>query len=1027
MRRSSLHSHTRSDSKGKVSIDSTDSRSSVVFNDPFATSPHNGRASDTPTSRPSSRPSTSEDSHSKRSRSSILVQASDALNFRFRRRRKSLRQHPPAPIILPGVMEICAPRRDEEVEERERLRDAAAQSIGLGPDILQSSLSRGGSIDEADEDAEAGLDGDFEMISPPLTFRRSARSSSVSSMPAPGPHLNIRPQTGSLRPSLTHMRTRSTTPASSIPTFPATLSALEPSTVMAAVLPKYYPPPSLRIFALTKQWKTRCLILSSPAPISIRGHTPVSYLHLFKSPALEEREMERLEINEDSVVFVADEDVGGRKGVVKVGGVDIGTSRKETNLEVGGQTMWFLQIADPLDAQRWIAAIKSVILSQRSMRAGLGVSTHPEGNEPKGDMDVMLTMRAQGFISSPTPRRATLPEFSGLRARTTSPFQPVVAPEPTLRSSPMSVRSQARSVSAFKGLFTGSTRPKSPPRSTSANSKLRNTDDSFGAMGDNLLIMTRSNGSGDLTMSPSSHSHPRSASILTGITSRISVPSPIISAADQIVTDRSSVDWSVHADTNRQTPVMSDGSLSPLQPPPHRKTSVSNGPKPSSDGAVVYKHETANGNIAGNFGIGTWPIEEATTPPPTSPTLTSTSIGSPEQRGRAGSMTSVSTAASVELGGPNRWSRQAILPHPLTPPSRPPPAVPDAQSTHDSSPVSKAQIQYPYFRERASSSRSSTNNSPISGASAQPKRESNSSSVSTSTASTTYSRFSIPRRSTSQRRSVPPPPPRPAPTFAPPPPPSSRSSPPPSPVTARPAKSTFRDSIAQQSTMLSLSSPKPPPSSSLPPRPDEKTYHSHRRTSSSDGKSSTTDSHHSIPTFFRKPAGPRYPPPSGPLPPPPPAPSPTPVSRHASIKQRLRILSAPSAAPSIHSFTSSAHATMQCFTPPNPNIDPYAPHPSTPIAAPITMDPNYLSLSSPEPEPEPSPRSPDRPPAPEPFPDSPEITSLSPPPRRGSRQISVIERERLNAETATNKESTVERPVRRGSLSSSVVSLIVAA
>lgn len=33
MRRSSLHSHTRSDSKGKVSIDSTDSRSSVVFSE----------------------------------------------------------------------------------------------------------------------------------------------------------------------------------------------------------------------------------------------------------------------------------------------------------------------------------------------------------------------------------------------------------------------------------------------------------------------------------------------------------------------------------------------------------------------------------------------------------------------------------------------------------------------------------------------------------------------------------------------------------------------------------------------------------------------------------------------------------------------------------------------------------------------------------------------------------------------------------------------------------------------------------
>jgi hypothetical protein len=264
-------------------------------------------------------------------------------------------------------MEICAPGHDEEVEERERLRDAAAQSIGLGPDMLQNSQLRSDSIDEADEDAEeTGLEGDFEMIHPLPVINRSARSSSVSSMPAPELSYSSWPRTGSLRRSLTHMRTRSTTPAPSIPNFPTTPSALEQLTVMAAVLPKYYSPPSLRIFALSKQWKSRCMILTSPPPTSLRGHTPtVSYLHLFKLSALDEREIERLEINEDSVVFVADEDVGGRKGVVKVAGVNAGPSRKEMNQEGGGQTMWFLQIPDALEAQRWIGAIKSVILSQR--------------------------------------------------------------------------------------------------------------------------------------------------------------------------------------------------------------------------------------------------------------------------------------------------------------------------------------------------------------------------------------------------------------------------------------------------------------------------------------------------------------------------------------------------------------------------------------------------------------------------------------------------------------------------------------
>lgn len=295
----------------------------------------------------------------KHSRGSILVQASDALNSRFGRKRKSIRQPTPAPIILPGVMEISAPRHDEEVEERERLRDAAAQSIGLGPDILQDTKLRGESIDEVDENAEAeGLDGDFEMIPPPV-ISRSTRSSSVSSMP--GLPLNNRQRAGSLRQSLTHIRTRSTTPALSIPTFPTMPSALRQSSIMTALVSKYHPSPSLRIFALSKQWKSRFVILSSPASTSSRGQ--VSYLHIFKSSAPGERELERLEINQDSVVFVTDEDVGSRKNVVKVGGVDAGTFRKEQG--AGAQTAWLLQVPDAVEAQNWIAAIKNVILSHR--------------------------------------------------------------------------------------------------------------------------------------------------------------------------------------------------------------------------------------------------------------------------------------------------------------------------------------------------------------------------------------------------------------------------------------------------------------------------------------------------------------------------------------------------------------------------------------------------------------------------------------------------------------------------------------
>jgi len=115
---------------------------------------------------------------------------------------------------------------------------------------------------------------------------------------------------------------------------------------------------------------------------------------------------------------------------------------------------------------------------------------------------------------------------------------------------------------------------------------------------------------------------------------------------------------------------------------------------------------------------------------------------------------------------------------------------------------------------------------------------------------------------------------------------------------------------------------------------------------------------------------------------------------------------------------------MRSSTPPTSNMDPYASLPSTPIAEPITMDPNFLLAFASEHEPRP--RSRDRPPAPEPFPNSPEITSLSPAPRRGSRQITVFEKEMLNAESVYGHVDYEKEPGtdRRISLSGSVGSLL---
>lgn len=95
-----------------------------------------------------------------------------------------------------------------------------------------------------------------------------------------------------------------------------------------------------------------------------------SYLHLFKSSAADEKEMERLEITEDSVVFVAEEqEIGGRRNVVKVGGVDVVKKVRDfgssNNTEENGRTMWFLQISDADEAQKWITVIKNAIFEQR--------------------------------------------------------------------------------------------------------------------------------------------------------------------------------------------------------------------------------------------------------------------------------------------------------------------------------------------------------------------------------------------------------------------------------------------------------------------------------------------------------------------------------------------------------------------------------------------------------------------------------------------------------------------------------------
>ncbi|KAI0669201.1 hypothetical protein C8Q78DRAFT_1042179 [Trametes maxima] len=431
----------------------------------------------------------------KRARGSLLLSSGITLPFsrsRSKYKKSRLPPPPPTPFLYSEVIEISAPPPSppEQDEDRERLRDAAAQSIGLDPVLL--------------EERESTSSRHTRSFS--LSQARSERSTSRS---------RSRSRSRSLSPARSRARANSragaeTPAARTLPPYPATQSALGPWVQRSSKVAKHHAPSSLLLFALAKQWKSRMLVLtSSPLSASPRSHTtsfsshsPFSYpstaaqqnvahLHLFKSAGGEERELYRIEIGADSVVFVSEEEIGGRRGVVRVRGV-------------GGAEMT-LSMVDQTEAHNWITAIKQAVLSERSVRAGLGAVTHSNGVEPRGDIDVMLSMRAQGLFTPPAPVMTSGAAASSSLNGTISPPAPS-SPAPSLRSSsPQHARPPSVAVSALRGLFGGS-RPRSPSsatmetsfgsvseRGSGADTPPPPEDASFGRAGTSLLGMLRSN------------------------------------------------------------------------------------------------------------------------------------------------------------------------------------------------------------------------------------------------------------------------------------------------------------------------------------------------------------------------------------------------------------------------------------------------------------------------------------------------------------------------------------------------------
>ncbi|EIW80926.1 hypothetical protein CONPUDRAFT_165167 [Coniophora puteana RWD-64-598 SS2] len=948
--------------------------------------------------------------HPRKVRNSLFV-AADAFTAKFGKKQhnQSPVPRPAPPQVLPDVIEISALRRDEELE-RERLRDAAAQSLGLGPELLHDSPPKDSfSDDESEMNNHEGLPMlPHSVNGDPITPTEPTHSSGFSSN-GHRPTSMTHPYPG----SLTQLGAASAATVAPVPAFPSTVSALEGNIQLRLTLPKFYPPSSLLSFALAKQWKTRHMIFSTPSPSSRNTGSGISYLHLFKSSSPDEKELERLAINDDSVIYISEEDVGGRGNVVKIGGVESGSVKKEINLEENGRTMWFVQIKDATEAQKWITSIKGAVLAQRTIRAGLAHNHAAGGSGPKGDMDVMLSMHLQGMVS-PTNKRQSV-ESDATRSQT--PDKPMNfpavghAPSSSHSSRTLSLASKGSGVSVLKGMFSHG-RPRSRAssvRTTSIDTAHGSAEDSFTSVGNNLLSMLRPNTVGDASMSPTrpgtfpgpGPSHFRDFS---------EASRPTVLSDLKIVSNTEFSPSPVEPEHHTEVSSLPAGSVS-LQPPPRKKffpPSASDAPQSLSP---LYSQSNGNQSVAGSFGVQSLLSVDS---PRAGSHLTVTNY-----RERSSSIQSISTSGTGESDGNSksrRWSRQSsTLPKRLTPPSGPvppPPAGPHSRSSSipasdESSPNTSPGPQLtmalsPNFWKRASAS----------------------SAQSGETASTSNSRSPISPPGSTKRRSMPPP--RPAPNFAPPPAPMQNGevSSPASPTEHPPPHKSLRSTVAQRALRLSLSAPKPPPDSSLPPRPDEQDqlpYAHDRRDSSTP--------HHPL---YSIPASPV---PEGAVP------SfiasssndnggrPSSVgsgsasassTRSISIKQRLRNLSAPASPPS-HTLppepanASPASPTTKSFTkaptptppPPTsvpPTPGPYDPEPQSPspsIGERITNmqnDPNFLQMLTPTipsatPPPAVPPRSPNRPSLlPERLSSSPEITSLSPPPRRGSRQISVIEK-----------------------------------
>ncbi|KIJ29668.1 hypothetical protein M422DRAFT_784245, partial [Sphaerobolus stellatus SS14] len=361
----------------------------------------------------------------------------------FARRRRStqqpsVRQHQTdsaGEVIEIGPTGSVHSRREEidpsvnDDEERELLREAAAQALGLRSGASSSHLEN--SQEEEEDQLPTSIPNPTESkrsypYSTPVYLGAAESPSSLISLPTTHSHLV---------PSIAVSAPAAPMP-DGLPPFPAPFAALASYTQAKSLVLKYSPPPTFLAISFNrraKQWKLRYIIFTCPPPNkrppsgNARPHADFlqgagvydplfgrhSHLHVFKSasPDPGELELDRLEIDEDSIIYISESEIAGKKDVLRVGGRTAipreGTG--ERVLEEMGRSIWQVRFTDLHETQQWFSCVRSSVLQQRAEHAamnypnwnGNGSHSLPPLNT-RVDMDLILSTQGSSGTSTPS-------------------------------------------------------------------------------------------------------------------------------------------------------------------------------------------------------------------------------------------------------------------------------------------------------------------------------------------------------------------------------------------------------------------------------------------------------------------------------------------------------------------------------------------------------------------------------------------------------------------------------------------------